>query len=62
MTSTKSLQVDQTDAAVAHRSKSILFCPECGHESPVSGDWHAESDDHAETLRCPVCQTVVSEQ
>lgn len=24
------------------RRKSVLYCPECGHASPIGGDWHVE--------------------
>lgn len=64
MTTTKSLRVDSTDqdAPVRPSSKSVLFCPECGHRNRLTGDWIADAADGTETLHCPVCQTVVSER
>lgn len=44
------------------RRKAVLFCPECGHEDPVDGDW-VERDDYDERVRelaCPKCTTVVT--
>lgn len=32
-------------------AKTTLFCPTCGHESPLDGDW--DGDDHR--LLCPSC-------
>lgn len=39
------------------RGKSVLFCPACSHESPLSGDWVVDHD--AGTYCCPECETVV---
>lgn len=45
------------DAASAGRRKAVLFCPDCGHESPVDGDWVALDDPSSgtRTLCCPEC-------
>lgn len=45
--------------ATDQRPKAALFCPECGHESGVDGDWTASVDDAAGVLRltCPDCGT-----
>ena len=53
-------QSTTTAPAVRRRSKSVLFCPSCGHESPLNGDWTVDSDDGTNTYRCPECHTVVS--
>lgn len=42
--------------------KSTLFCPECGHESVIDGDWVVE-DDHDQRVRdvsCPRCSTHIT--
>lgn len=41
------------------REKTVLFCPECGHESPITGDWETATAGSDRLLRCPVCGTVV---
>lgn len=48
--------------------KSVLFCPKCGHESPVDGDWTvtgksergAERTDAELVYECPNCDCVVT--
>ena len=47
--------------------KATLFCRQCGHESPVDGDWvvtdgEREEGDDAESLvlECPDCDAVVT--
>lgn len=44
------------------RSKSVLFCPSCGHESELNGDWTLEMAGNTTTYRCPECRTVVNER
>ncbi|WP_336338120.1 hypothetical protein [Haloarcula brevis] len=44
------------------RSKTALFCPACGHESAVTGDWTVESTEHSHRLRCPECDSVVKQR
>lgn len=43
--------------------KTVLICPECGHESPVGGDW-IEDDPTADESRrryaCPECGAVIT--
>ncbi len=41
------------------RRKTVLFCPECGHESPLTDDWEGVSADDDRLLVCPDCGTVV---
>jgi len=41
------------------RQKHVLFCPVCGHESPIDGDWLVESTDDTQRLRCPECQNTL---
>jgi predicted RNA-binding Zn-ribbon protein involved in translation (DUF1610 family) len=44
-------------------SKAVLFCPDCGHDSPVDGDWivrtRGEGDDERAVYACPDCGTVI---
>lgn len=42
--------------------KAVLFCPSCGHESAIEGDWivHAGIDQHS--LECPNCEYIVTER
>lgn len=42
------------------REKSILFCPTCGHESPISGDWTVRTADSHRILECPACETTIT--
>jgi predicted RNA-binding Zn-ribbon protein involved in translation (DUF1610 family) len=37
------------------RSKATLFCPDCGHESHVGGDWRVETAGGRTTTACPEC-------
>lgn len=37
------------------RSKTTLFCPDCGHESHVGGDWNVEKTGGRTTTACPEC-------
>lgn len=47
-------------------SKRTLYCPNCGHESPLNGDWgerkRRSDDDFRRVLSCPVCRTDVVSQ
>lgn len=46
--------------------KSVLICPTCGHESPLSGDWRVTETTSEDGQRlvydCPVCWTTVIAQ
>ncbi len=42
--------------------KMTLFCFECGHESPVDGDWVCRSTDSAVAYHCPNCGTKLTER
>lgn len=39
--------------------KSVLFCPACGHESHVDGDWIVRDDAREVAYVCPDCTTVI---
>lgn len=46
------------------RRKAMLFCPDCGHESPVDGDWdhRTRTAPAVEEVRCPTCRTRICER
>jgi len=46
----------------ASRSKAVLFCPECGHESRIDGDWTVHEDGAREVYECPDCGATVSDR
>ncbi|MDS0477798.1 hypothetical protein [Natrinema sp. 1APR25-10V2] len=41
------------------RGKTVLFCPDCGHEGTIADDWETETERGDRLLVCPVCGTVV---
>jgi len=59
MTSLKSLLAQSPSATRPPDGirKDVLFCPSCGHESPVEGDWLVTGD--GQRLRCPECRHVL---
>lgn len=62
MTSAKSIPANATATAPPpeSRQKAMLFCPSCGHESPVNGDWELEQTADGRAYLCPWCHTVIS--
>ena len=36
-------------------AKTTLFCPTCGHESPLDGDWIGDDRSARHRLLCPRC-------
>jgi len=51
----------QTDDARARKAR--LICQECGHESPVDGDWAIDQRHEGrprEVYTCPDCEAVVT--
>lgn len=43
--------------------KAVLYCPACGHDSPVGGDWRVERDDsdpEQVVYRCPDCGAAIT--
>ncbi|MFB6107270.1 MAG: hypothetical protein ABEJ82_00310 [Haloplanus sp.] len=42
--------------------KAVLFCPECGHESALDGDWRLRTTADRRRVRCPDCGTVVDDR
>lgn len=39
--------------------KSVLFCPECGYDSPVTDNWLEVTAEEDRVLVCPACGAVV---
>ena len=39
--------------------KAVLFCPACGHESPIDGDWLVRERASSAVYECPECSTVI---
>jgi len=46
----------------APRRKTVLFCPECSHESAPTGDWIVHDDADRHVYECPVCGAIVLSQ
>lgn len=42
------------------RPKATLFCFECGHESPVTGDWIIQEYGDCVDYVCPECETTIT--
>ena len=57
-TSTKYTDARPTRQRTARR-KAVLFCRECGYESPVTENWLEVATPATRTFVCPVCGTVV---
>lgn len=55
------VRTDRTTDGSPHR-KAVLFCRECGHESPLTGDWRTEEERGVVTYVCPSCGATVIEQ
>jgi transcription elongation factor Elf1 len=39
--------------------KATLFCPNCGHQGRIDGDWTVVKTDTQERLECPACETSI---
>ena len=55
----------KTDRERTERRKSVLFCQNCSHESPVDGDWRVARVDRRTrnekaVYTCPECARTVS--
>jgi predicted RNA-binding Zn-ribbon protein involved in translation (DUF1610 family) len=44
------------------RRKAVLFCPRCGHESTLPGDWLVEEAGVDVEYACPKCGATVVER
>ncbi|MFB6100978.1 MAG: hypothetical protein ABEJ73_00245 [Haloplanus sp.] len=50
------------ESATAADSKATLFCPDCGHASPVDGDWDVRAAGDRRRVRCPDCRRVIDDR
>ncbi|RZV08707.1 hypothetical protein BDK88_2781 [Natrinema hispanicum] len=39
--------------------KTVLFCPDCGHRSPITGDWDVTTTGGERLLVCTDCGSVI---
>jgi hypothetical protein len=46
----------------ARGHKAVLFCQDCGHASPVDGDWRVRTIGDHQRTRCPECRRVVDDR
>lgn len=53
-------QPNTADSTSTLRRKSTLFCQDCGHESPVDGDWVVQTQSDHRLYVCPECQHVLT--
>ena len=40
--------------------KATLFCPRCGHENPVDGDWVLTLRPETVEIHCPDCRALLT--
>lgn len=40
--------------------KATLFCFDCGHESPIEGDWNRRPNGDEVDYACPACETTIT--
>lgn len=51
------------DESLTQTEKMALFCQQCGHTSPMTGDWLVcENDGDGYHVVCPECETVIVAQ
>ncbi|NHN41697.1 hypothetical protein G9C85_08630 [Halorubellus sp. JP-L1] len=56
MTAQESLQRrDSDDPPPATPPKATLFCPDCGRDAPVEGDWEQRQRPYGVAVHCPRC-------
>lgn len=49
-----------SEPTAEQRQKATLFCPDCGHESHITGDWEVRTSAGREMYVCPVCDAVLT--
>ncbi|WP_122087972.1 hypothetical protein [Halalkalicoccus subterraneus] len=54
--------VHATDPDGPPDRKSVLFCPNCDHHSPIEGDWIVRERTTSVEYRCPDCETLLTER
>lgn len=50
---------DNRSASGISDRKAVFFCPNCGREEPVDGDWIILHVSNGDTYVCPACLTVI---
>ncbi|PSP93938.1 hypothetical protein BRC91_07660 [Halobacteriales archaeon QS_4_62_28] len=50
----------ETSPLERSRRKSVLFCPGCGYESGIDGEWVVRRDSETRTYVCPQCETEIA--
>ncbi|MFB6117811.1 hypothetical protein [Halosegnis sp.] len=55
-------RADPPEDDTQESEKMALFCQECGHESPMTGDWLVREGTDGYHVVCPDCGTVVVAQ
>jgi hypothetical protein len=58
------LESESDSPRLSHLSqrKGVLFCPVCGHASPIDGDWDVTETSERVTYHCPACHERVQER
>ena len=57
-----SAQQPSTSEANSCRKATLLFCPSCGRESDVIGDWTVQTVYGRQIYHCPVCSTTTTKR
>jgi hypothetical protein len=48
-------QRDSTDPPPATSPKATLYCPDCGRDAPVDGNWEERQRPYGVAVHCPRC-------
>ncbi|MFC4356901.1 hypothetical protein ACFO0N_02945 [Halobium salinum] len=41
-------------------TKAVLYCPDCGHESPPDGNWLRHDEPTRVVYDCPSCEATLT--
>ncbi|PSQ33157.1 hypothetical protein BRD09_01720 [Halobacteriales archaeon SW_10_68_16] len=50
------IPASETDTDGDCVTKTTLFCPDCGHQSRLDGDWQVLDEAGPVRYRCPECE------
>lgn len=53
------MTVSSSTAERQPADKATLFCPECGHDSCINGDWIIHVLAESLSYECPHCETTI---
>lgn len=53
---------DDTSVSDTMDRKAMFFCPDCGRDEPVDGDWVLHQGTGENEYICPECRAVVLTQ